>query len=62
MFNGGVMSWVPVSEKLPRPLNRVWILTDTGKQTTAYIKPSGEWSLFCRNIAAEKPVIVKWRE
>lgn len=56
------MDWTPVSKSLPSPLTRVWILTDSGKQTTAYIKPSGEWFLFCRKIAAENPEIVEWRE
>ncbi|CFR14952.1 Uncharacterised protein [Yersinia frederiksenii] len=56
------MKWTPATESLPKPLTRVWVLTDTGKQTTAYIKKSGEWFLFCRNISADNPVITKWRE
>lgn len=56
------MNWTPVTERLPKPLMRVWVMTDGGKQTTAYIRNDGEWFLFCRKIAAEKPVIVKWRE
>ncbi|WP_395303245.1 hypothetical protein R0L47_05600 [Pectobacterium polonicum] len=56
------MIWTPVTESLPKPLTRVWVMTDSGKQTTAYIRKDGEWFLFCRKIAAEKPEIVGWRE
>ncbi len=56
------MVWTSVTESLPKPFTRVWVMTNSGKQTTAYIRKDGEWFLFCRKIAAEKPVIVKWRE
>ncbi|MGE4870342.1 DUF551 domain-containing protein [Yersinia enterocolitica] len=56
------MGWISVTDRLPKPLIRVWVLTDSGKQTTAYIRKSGEWFLFCRKISADNPVITKWRE
>lgn len=56
------MDWISVTYRLPNPLIRVWVLTDSGKQTTAYIRKNGEWFLFCRKISADDPVITKWRE
>lgn len=53
---------IPVSERLPKPFNRVWVKTDSGKQTTAYVNDAGEWRINCPRIAAEKPAVVSWRE
>lgn len=56
------MVWTPVTETLPKPLERVWIMTSTGRKTTGYLKANGEWFLFCRKIAADNPKIVGWRQ
>lgn len=32
------MAWVSVQQRLPRSFTRVWVITDTGQQTTAYVK------------------------
>ncbi|MBL1477110.1 50S ribosomal protein L13, partial [Klebsiella pneumoniae] len=31
------MAWVSVQQRLPRTFTRVWVITDTGEQTTAYV-------------------------
>ncbi|MBK5074603.1 DUF551 domain-containing protein [Budviciaceae bacterium CWB-B4] len=56
------MIWISVNQRLPEPLTKVWVKTNTGKQTTGYVKNNGEWHLFCRRIAADNPVIVEWGE
>ena len=56
------MSWVSVNDRFPKPFTRVWLMTDSGKQTTGYIKPNGEWVISCARIAAEQPKIIRWRE
>jgi len=55
------MAWNSVTERLPAPLERVWVMTSTGRQTTGYLKTNGEWFLFCRKIAAENPAVLKWK-
>ena len=59
---GQVMMWVPVAERLPKPFERVWIKTDTNKQTTGFVNSHGEWAINCPKIAAEQPAVVSWRE
>lgn len=56
------MATVPVNQRLPEPLTRVWVMTDTGRKTTAYLKRDGEWFLFCRKIAAGNPKVVSWED
>ncbi|WP_267369245.1 MULTISPECIES: hypothetical protein [unclassified Pantoea] len=56
------MSFIPVTQRLPKPFNRVWLKTSTGRQTTGYVKSSGEWVISCPRIAAEKPAVISWRE
>lgn len=56
------MVWIPIKERLPDPLVRVWVLTDSGKQTTARIDRDGNWHLFCRRVADTNPQIVSWSE
>jgi hypothetical protein len=41
------MAWVSVQQRLPRTFTRVWVITDTGQQTTAYVKSDGEWFINC---------------
>lgn len=55
------MEWINVTEKLPKTLSRVWVETESGRKTTAYLKSDGQWFLFCRKIADTNPVIVRWR-
>lgn len=56
------MRWIPVTEQLPKALVRVWVRTDAGNQTTAYLKRDGSWFIFCRKISATNPTIERWRE
>jgi len=55
------MNWQPPSSP-PKPYDRVWLKTSTGRQTTGYVKNSGEWVISCPRIAAEKPTVISWRE
>ncbi|HDX3035666.1 TPA: 50S ribosomal protein L13 [Escherichia coli] len=56
------MTWTPVSVRLPRSFNRVWVLTDTGRETTGYVKSDGEWFINCPRIRATGAVVLRWRE
>ena len=56
------MSFISVTQRLPKPFSRVWLKTSTGRQTTGYVKSSGEWVINCPHIAAEKPTVISWRE
>ena len=57
-----VMTWLSVEERSPKPFSRVWVRTDTGRETTGYVNSSGEWVINCPKVAAENPTIVGWRE
>ncbi|MEP8483878.1 hypothetical protein ABKV78_01320 [Enterobacter asburiae] len=56
------MTWIPVSVRLPRSFTRVWVLTDTGRETTGYVKSDGEWFINCPRIRATGAVVLRWRE
>ncbi|AIR71475.1 50S ribosomal protein L13 [Dickeya fangzhongdai] len=56
------MSWITVNERLPKPFTRVWVLTDTGRQITGYIKSDGEWFINCPRIRVSGAVVLRWRE
>lgn len=56
------MPWIPAAHRLPKPFNRVWLKTSCGRQTTGYVKSSGEWVINCPRIAAEKPTVISWKE
>lgn len=56
------MTWISVKSRLPRSLERVWVLTDTGRETTGYVKSDGEWVINCAAIRATGAVVVRWRE
>ena len=56
------MTWTPVSARLPRSFTRVWVLTDTGRETTGYVKSDGEWFINCPQIRATGAVVLRWRE
>ncbi|TYL72920.1 50S ribosomal protein L13 [Klebsiella pneumoniae] len=55
------MAWVSVQQRLPRTFTRVWVITDTGQQTTAYVKSNGEWHINCDRIRATGAVVLRWR-
>lgn len=56
------MKWTPVSVRLPRSFARVWVLTDTGRETTGYVKSDGEWFINCPRIRATGAVVLRWKE
>lgn len=56
------MSWIPVTERLPRAFSRVWVQTDTGKQVTGYVKSNGEWFINCPRIRATGAKVLRWKE
>ncbi|GAB0972726.1 hypothetical protein [Escherichia coli] len=56
------MTWTPVSVRLPRSFTRVWVLTDTGRETTGYVKSDGEWFINCPRIRATGAVVLRWKE
>lgn len=53
--------WIDAAECFPEPFVRVWVKTDTGRQTTAYIKSNGEWFINCERIRATGVQVVRWR-
>ncbi|HBX6372391.1 TPA: 50S ribosomal protein L13 [Klebsiella variicola] len=56
------MNWISVTVRHPRSFVRVWVMTDAGKQTTAYIKSNGEWFFNCPRIQATGAKVLRWRE
>ncbi|MEX0557749.1 DUF6246 family protein [Raoultella terrigena] len=46
------MAWISVQQRLPRTFTRVWVMTDTGQQTTAYVNGAGQWMINCPRIQA----------
>lgn len=56
------MKWISVKERHPRSFIRVWVMTDTGQQTTAYVKSNGEWYIDCDRIRATGAVVLRWRD
>ncbi|ENQ0854078.1 50S ribosomal protein L13 [Klebsiella sp. JL973] len=56
------MAWISVQQRLPRRFSRVWVMTDTGQQTTAYVKRDGEWFINCARIRATGAAVLRWRE
>ena len=42
------MTYKSVKQGLPRSFTRVWVMTDTGRETTGYVKSDGEWFINCR--------------
>ncbi|SAB94561.1 gp12 [Enterobacter hormaechei] len=56
------MTWTPVSVRLPRPFVRVWVMTDTGRETTGYVKSDGEWFINCPRIRATGAKVLRWKE
>lgn len=56
------MSWIPVTERLPRAFSRVWVQTDTGKQVTGYVKSNGEWFINCEAVRVSGAKVLRWKE
>lgn len=56
------MAWVSVKQRLPEPFVKVWVMTDSDRKATGYIKGNGEWFIFCREVAAGKPEVIRWEE
>ncbi|GAB50221.1 hypothetical protein EH105704_01_02260 [Atlantibacter hermannii NBRC 105704] len=55
------MNWKSVKHGLPRSFVRVWVMTDTGRETTGYVKSDGEWIINCPSVRATGAVVVEWR-
>ena len=56
------MKYKSVSESKPNPLTRVWVETDTGRETTGYVKSDGEWFINCPRIRATGAKVLRWKE
>ncbi|UYU30276.1 50S ribosomal protein L13 [Siccibacter colletis] len=56
------MEWVSVAVRLPRSFTRVWVMTDTGRETTGYVKSDGEWFINCPSIRATGAMVIRWKE
>ncbi|EAW1665907.1 50S ribosomal protein L13 [Salmonella enterica subsp. enterica] len=56
------MSWIPVTERLPRPFSRVWVQTDPGKQVTGYVKSNGEWFINCEAVRVSGAKVLRWKD
>lgn len=54
------MAWISVKQRLPPSFSRVWVITDTGQQTTAYVKSDGEWIINCPRIRATGAAVLRW--
>lgn len=54
--------WKLITESQPKPFVRVWVQTDTGRETTGYVNSSGEWVINCVTIRATGAVVVSWRD
>lgn len=55
------MIWVSAEERLPKPFSRVWVLTDTRRETTGYVKSDGSWHINCPRIRATGAIVLQWR-
>lgn len=56
------MTYKSVTEGNPKPLARVWVVTDTGRETTGYVKSDGEWFINCPRIRATGAKVLRWKE
>ncbi|HAS1958728.1 TPA: 50S ribosomal protein L13 [Enterobacter cloacae] len=56
------MKYKSVTEGKPKPLTRVWVETDTGRETTGYVKSDGEWFINCPHIRATGAKVLRWKE
>ncbi|EFC5369463.1 50S ribosomal protein L13 [Escherichia coli] len=49
-------------KKKGEKLTRVWVITDTGRETTGYVKSDGEWFINCPRIRATGAKVLRWKE
>ncbi|MGB7799809.1 hypothetical protein [Buttiauxella sp.] len=56
------MVWKTITESQPKPFARVWVKTDTGRETTGYVNSSGEWVINCVTIRATGAKVERWKE
>lgn len=56
------MTYKSVTEGKPKPFTRVWVLTDTGRETTGHVKSDGEWFINCAAIRATGALVLRWKE
>lgn len=56
------MEWKSVKQSMPRSFARVWVMTDTGRETTGYVKSDGEWFINCARMRATGAVVLRWRD
>ncbi|SAG28823.1 hypothetical protein [Enterobacter hormaechei] len=56
------MTYKSVKHGLPRSFTRVWVMTDTGRETTGYVKPDGEWFINCPRIRATGAKVLRWKD
>lgn len=54
--------WISVKQRIPESFVRVWVMTDTGRQATGYVKSDGEWFINCEKIRATGAQVLRWRE
>ena len=57
-----LMEWISVTVRQPLPFTRVWVMTDTGRETTGYVKSDGEWFINCPRIRATGAKVLRWKE
>ncbi|MEQ9886198.1 50S ribosomal protein L13 [Pectobacterium zantedeschiae] len=56
------MEWTSVAERQPKAFARVWVLTDTNRQTTGFVEPNVEWHINCQRIRATGAAVLSWKE
>lgn len=54
--------WVCINQRQPKPFARVWVETDTGRKTTAYVNCRGEWEINCPSIRVSGAKVVRWKD
>ncbi len=56
------MTYKSVKHGLPRSFTRVWVMTDTGRETTGYVKSDGEWHINCEAHPGDRREVLRWKE
>lgn len=56
------MTYKSVKHGLPKSFTRVWVMTDTGRETTGYVNSVGEWVINCKRIRDSGAKVERWRE
>lgn len=55
------MTYKSVKHGLPRSFTRAWVMTDTGREATGYVKSDGEWFILCEQIRNSGAKVIRWR-